>query len=165
MSPCLKHTHINQQQFQHFNLQTSRLTHTLNTDGAPAHIGLCILRTLGVRPTPGSTAALIPVKKKKKKTGKHNRDGPSAAPYGACVCAARKRRVFTDTLTQLRISLHFLGWMGLLRARPSQPHLLLCLGISQYLLTRCIRASDSLAQFSVCVRHMFWKCGHPSPFV
>lgn len=85
-----------------------------------------------------------------------------------CVCIhdVRNSRLFTDNLTQLRISLHFLDWIFVLCTRPSWPHLLLCLGISQYLITHYIQPVTHQYTFlCMCVRHMFWKCGHSSPFV
>lgn len=99
----------------------------------------------GVRPTPGSTAALISVKRKAAQL--HVGSGC----MWVCECV-RNLRLFTDNLTQSRISLHFLDWMAVLCARPSsRPQSLLCSGISQYLLTHCIHpVTHQYAFLCVC---------------
>lgn len=58
-------------------------------------------------------------------------------------------------MTQLKISLHFVDWMAVLCAQPAQPQLLLCLGISQYLLTHYIQPVTHQCTFlCVCQTHV-----------
>lgn len=127
--------------------------HSLSPKPSHIHINTYALWwRRGFSLTPGSTAALIPAKREE------NIVETGSAQLHLCVSVLFVSvclSVMWESLgvclqiqmTQIKISLHFLDGVTVL----FQPHVLLCLGISQYLLTNCTELVTHRTLFSMCV--------------
>lgn len=119
------------------------------------------LSILRIRRPPGSTAALIPVKRQE-----NFRETEPVLHHMVCVCVRvclsvcicdiRKPRLFTDSLTQMRISLHFLAWMGVLCAQPPQPQFSPLLGDFS-ILAYTLHSTLWLTSTLFCVCECVWE--------
>lgn len=149
---CLYIFNTHTQRFPYFNLQTFRKKqynelfarikqpHTQLNNPTHSHIHLCILRTPGVQLTPGSTAALIPVKR-----GKHH-----TLQSSMCVnveCEIWANFVCLQTSDSIENFLIF----SRLEGSTTFPSLLGGFSILAYTLHS---AGDSPEHFSVCQTHV-----------